>query len=205
MKIKTALLVLLGFVIGILAGLSEVQAEASFEYCKDMALIDNADRIQTLERDEKVDLILVSKVRHRLYLLSAGKVLKEFKVSFGFGLQQGPKLKEGDGRTPEGNYVVELKNPQSNYHLALKVSYPNAQDRSRAKKLKVNPGSDIMIHGLPTKFIDSLVPEVIQRIHTLRDWTQGCIAVTDSEIEQIYSLVEEQTQIQICPLSTTRP
>ncbi len=203
MKIKTALLIVLGFVIGILAGLTEVRAEP-LEYCKNMALIDNADRIPNLETDEKVDLILVSKDRHSLYLLSAGHVLKEFKVSFGFGFQQGPKFKEGDGRTPEGNYVVELKNPRSNYHLALKVSYPNAMDIARAKKLKVNPGSDIMIHGLPTNFVDNLVPEVIQRIHTLRNWTQGCIAVTDSEIEQIFSLVQERTRIQICPLTKPR-
>ena len=144
---------------------------------------------------------MISKDRHKLYLLSEGRIVNEYKVSFGFGYKQGAKFKEGDGRTPEGMYSVAFKNSNSKFHMALKVSYPNKNDILVAQKLNESPGSDIMIHGLPGSMIDNLIPSVIQRIHTLIDWTQGCIAVTDPEIEEIFSLVQEKTPIEICGLS----
>ena len=206
MKITTLLLILLGLSLGLFSSLPEAEADASKPlYCDDPTAIDLARSTEQDQKIEKADLIVVSKDRHKLYLLSQGKVINEYAVSFGSGFKGGAKVKEGDGRTPEGIYTIQFKNAHSKYHLSLLLSYPEKKDILRAKRLGVNPGSSIMIHGLPGDFIDNLVPSVIQSIHTLVDWTQGCIAVTDHEIEEIFSLVQEQTTVQICPLSQPRP
>lgn len=204
MKITTFLLILIGLTVGLFAGLKEAQAGPQI-YCDDPKAIDLAKSAEKGEEVEKADLIVVSKDRHKLYLLAQGKVINEYSVSFGSGFKGGAKVQEGDGRTPEGTYKIKFKNAQSKYHLSLLLSYPEKKDILRAKALGVHPGSSIMIHGLPGDFIDNLVPSVVQSIHTLVDWTQGCIAVTDHEIEEIYSLVQEQTTVQICPLSKARP
>lgn len=204
MKITTLLLILLGLTLGLFSGLTEAEASTP-SYCDDPTAIDQAKSSEKDQQVEKADLIVVSKNRHKLYLLSQGKVINEYAVSFGQGFKNGAKVKEGDGRTPEGIYKVKFKNAHSKYHLSLLLSYPEKRDILRAKALGVNPGSSIMIHGLPGDFIDNLVPSVVQSIHTLVDWTQGCIAVTDHEIEEIFSLVQEQTTVQICPLSGSRP
>ncbi len=198
----TLILILLGLALGLFAGITDAKAApVSGPYCRDMERLDKAERIENIASVDQADYILISKDRRKLYLLSEGRVINEYAVSFGFGAKDGAKFKDGDGRTPEGLYSVASKNPNSKYHLALKVSYPNKNDLLAAKKLKVNPGSNIMIHGLPGSMIDNLVPSIIQNVHTLVDWTQGCIAVTDHEIEEIFSLVQEETPIEICGLS----
>ncbi len=97
----------------------------------------------------------------------------------------GPKRQEGDGRTPEGRYAIDWRNAKSKYHLSLHISYPDAADVARAREAGVDPGGDIMIHGFP----DGARRE--------GDWTQGCIAVTDEEMDEIWGLVEEGTPIWI--------
>ncbi len=138
------------------------------------------------------DRIVINKARRELLLLRKGKVIRSYKVALGTN-PLGPKERRGDGRTPEGTYTITGRNARSNYHRALRVSYPNAQDRARAARLRVNPGGDIMIHGLPNG------QGYIGAAHRLMDWTLGCIAVTNAEIEEIWRLVPDGTAVQINP------
>lgn len=140
----------------------------------------------------RVDLVVVNKSRREMLLVSGATVLRSYRVALGFD-PAGHKQREGDGRTPEGRYVIERRNPQSAYHLSLRISYPNSADCRRASDLGIDPGGDIMIHGLP----NGAKPE--DRGHPERDWTRGCIAVTDAEIEEIWNLVEDGTAIEINP------
>lgn len=142
--------------------------------------------------EQKADRIVVVKSAHTLTLLANDKVLKVYKVALGRG-PAGPKDHEGDHKTPEGEYVVDQKNSKSRFHMALHVSYPNATDRKRAQAEGLNPGGAIMIHGIENGlgWIGFLQRDV--------DWTDGCIAVTDSEIEEIWRLVPVGTPIEIKP------
>lgn len=141
----------------------------------------------------KVTGIEVHKAERKLYLLHEGTVLKIYDVHLG-GNPVGHKQFEGDGKTPEGVYYINRKNPKSTYHLSLGVSYPNNDDRSFAAAQGKRPGGDIMIHGGPPK-------KVSGRARTPRryDWTAGCIAVSDREIEVIYSMIDTNTPIRILP------
>ena len=138
-----------------------------------------------------VNLVLVEKSHHKMQLLDHGRLIKTYSVSLGPDL--GPKQKKGDGRTPEGRYVIDSRNPSSKFHRALHVSYPNAADRARARRMGVDPGGDIMIHGLPNGW------GKLGKLHLARDWTQGCIAVTDEQIEEIWKLVPNGTVVEIRP------
>jgi len=140
----------------------------------------------------EVDAVLVEKAARRLTLLSRGRPVRVYSVALGRE-PVGPKIQQGDDRTPEGSYVIDSRNYNSAYHLALHLSYPNAADRARAAVLGVGPGGDIMIHGLPNG-LGWLGPA-----HREHDWTRGCIAVTDREIEEISSLVSDGTPVQIRP------
>ena len=142
--------------------------------------------------DQRASLVVVEKSARRMTLLRDGQVLKTFAVALG-GAPRGHKQQEGDGRTPEGDYSIDSKNPRSHFHLALHISYPDADDRVRAAGRGVPPGGDIMIHGLPNGL------GWLGALHLLRDWTDGCIAVTDPEIEEIWTLVDTGTPIQIRP------
>lgn len=129
-----------------------------------------------------------------MYLLNGDDVVREYTVRLG-GNPVGAKVKEGDNRTPEGEYVVVLHNPHSAYHLALKISYPTAEQIAAAAQNHYSAGGDIMIHGYPNK-----VPtKIFKWIHKFKDWTAGCIAVTNDEIEEIYALVPDNTPILIEP------
>ena len=138
------------------------------------------------------DSILILKKDHVLQLLSGGKVIRTYKVALGTG-GLAPKQREGDARTPEGRYIIDSRNAASEYHKALHISYPNADDRKRAARLGVAPGGAVMIHGLPNGrgFIGSA--------HRLYDWTLGCVAVTDQEIDEIWTLVPVGTPVEIRP------
>jgi len=138
------------------------------------------------------DKILIEKKERRLTLISNGNVLKTYKIALG-GNPNGPKERQGDNKTPEGTYVIDSRNRDSRYHLSLHISYPNERDKKRAKELGVSPGGDIMIHGIKNGF--SLVGD----LHTGFDWTKGCIAVTDEEIEEIEKLVPDGTIVEIRP------
>ena len=143
-------------------------------------------------RPTKSDKILVEKGARRLTLFSAGRKLKEYRIALGFSPIVSKK-REGDGGTPEGIYVIDFHKFDSAFHRALHISYPAAEDNARAAEAGVSPGGDIMIHGLPNSR-GALGPA-----HRLRDWTAGCIAVTDSEIEEIYNSVSDGTPIEIRP------
>ena len=138
------------------------------------------------------DKILIEKKERRLTLISRGEVLKTYKIALG-GNPNGPKERQGDNKTPEGTYVIDSRNKDSRYHLSLHISYPNEKDKQRAKKLGVSPGGTIMIHGIKNGF--SWAGE----FHTEVDWTKGCIAVTDEEIEEIEKLAPNGTIVEIRP------
>jgi murein L,D-transpeptidase YafK len=138
------------------------------------------------------DKVLVEKAQRRLTLLANGQVLKSYRVALG-GNPVGAKEKLGDQRTPEGNYIIDWRKPDSRFHLALRISYPGPEDLERAARQGVSPGGDIMIHGLQNGL------EGIEEFHSLFDWTQGCIAVTNPEIEEIWRLVPEGTPVEIRP------
>ena len=134
----------------------------------------------------EVTQIQVSKADRKLYLFNNDRVLKSYDIGLGFA-PVGAKQFEGDGKTPEGAYLISYKNPDSQYHLSLKISYPNEADIAFAEAQGKAPGGDIVIHGGPVNPTNK------------RDWTWGCIAVTDREIEVIYSMVKEGTPIYILP------
>jgi murein L,D-transpeptidase YafK len=134
----------------------------------------------------EVTSVQVHKTDRKMYLLHNDTVLKTYDVALGFA-PVGHKQVEGDGRTPEGTYWISHKNPKSSFHLSLGISYPNDADRAYARSIGERPGGDIFIHGGPT-----------QRVFQ-RDWTAGCIAVTNRQMEVIYSMVNPGTPIHILP------
>jgi murein L,D-transpeptidase YafK len=134
----------------------------------------------------RVDLVVVSKSRREMLLLRGESVLRRYRIALGRN-PVGPKTREGDGCTPEGRYTIDRRNPRSAYHLSLHISYPSAADRERAQAEGVDPGCDIMIHGLPNG--DTTVRE--------GDWTQGCIAVANEDMDEIWELVADGTPIDI--------
>jgi murein L,D-transpeptidase YafK len=142
--------------------------------------------------DEQADLVEVFKRERRMELKRGGRLLKRYRVALGFA-PEGHKEREGDGRTPEGDYTIDARNPRSSFHLSLRVSYPAANDRTHAEQLGVSPGGDIYIHGLPNGLRKFRTP------HPRRDWTTGCIAVTDGEIREIWSLVPTGVRVVIHP------
>lgn len=139
-----------------------------------------------------IDRVVVYKHEHRLVLLSLGKEVRSYRVALG-GNPVGPKIQQGDHRTPEGAYVLDSRNPNSHFYKALHVSYPNSRDVAAAKKLGVSPGGDIMVHGLPRKYA------WVGKSHTMHDWTDGCIAVANDEMDEIWRLVRIGTPIEIKP------
>jgi murein L,D-transpeptidase YafK len=141
---------------------------------------------------KKADKVLVFKHDHELRLLSGGKVFKTYKIALG-GDPIGAKTQQGDHKTPEGTYLFDRRNANSKFHRALHISYPNAKDREQARKRGVPPGGDIMLHGLPNGY------GAIGAAHRLKDWTDGCIAVTNAEIDEIWALVPDGTPIEIRP------
>ena len=138
------------------------------------------------------DRVVVYKRERKLVLLSQGKELRTYKVALG-GEPVGPKTRQGDHRTPEGLYVLDSRSPHSQFYKAYHISYPNAKDRAAAKKLGVSPGGDIMLHGLPKEYA------WVGKKQSLHDWTDGCIAIIDEEMDEIWKLVPVGTPIEIKP------
>jgi murein L,D-transpeptidase YafK len=154
---------------------------ATLLFIPSLSLLSKSAKAKT---ENKVDLIVVWKTQRRMTLFHKKKPLKSYFIRLGFN-PKGHKRKEGDGKTPEGSYWITHKNPNSAFHKSLGISYPNKQDKIYAEKNGFSPGKDIFIHGGPRNFLK----------HFFFDWTEGCIAVTDSEIEEIYNLVNENTPI----------
>jgi murein L,D-transpeptidase YafK len=145
-----------------------------------------------LSATPQADKVLIQKSARQLTLFRNGRPFRSYHVSLGSN-PKGAKEREGDGRTPEGLYTIDSRNAYSKYHLALHVSYPNAADRARARRLRVRPSGEIMIHGTPNRWRGLRI--VFQ--HT--DWTKGCIAVSDSDIEEIWKLVPNGIVVEIRP------
>jgi murein L,D-transpeptidase YafK len=141
---------------------------------------------------EQADSVLVVKSERKLYLLKAGRILRAFDISLGL-VPTGHKQREGDFRTPEGRYFLESRNVDSDYFLSIKVSYPNEQDRARARAEGVDPGGQIMIHGFPNQ------PKYDIRRYQGVDWTDGCIAVSNSDMVDIWLMTRESLPIEIRP------
>ncbi len=140
----------------------------------------------------RVDQVIVIKSQRTLTLLSQGKVLKTYKVALG-GAPIGAKEQQGDHKTPEGHYFLDRRNAKSRFYKSIHVSYPDEQDKKRAAQRDVSPGGDIMVHGLPNGF------GWLGATHRNMDWTDGCIAVTNAEMDEIWELVADGTPIEIKP------
>jgi murein L,D-transpeptidase YafK len=138
------------------------------------------------------DRVVVYKSERKLVLLSQGKEIRSYKVALG-SEPVGPKTRHGDHRTPEGVYTLDSRNPNSHFYKAFHISYPNPKDIATANKLGVSPGGDIMLHGLAKEYA------WVGRAHTLHDWTDGCIAVTNEEMDELWKLVPVGTPIEIKP------
>lgn len=140
--------------------------------------------------------IIVEKSERRLDVLSGDKIIRTYPMRLGFS-PKGTKEKEGDGKTPEGDYVIDWRNPKSMYYKSLHVSYPNAEDKHKAKMLGVNPGGDIMIHALPNSMntagqpLHNYIPDL--------DWTAGCIAVSNTAMDELWVLIKDGTPVKINP------
>ncbi len=134
----------------------------------------------------EVTRIDVFKDERLMLLYHHDEVLETYEIELGFA-PEGHKQREGDGRTPEGEYFIDRRNPNSEWYLSIGISYPNEEDRALAEEAGVSPGGDIFIHGTPRPF------------RRIDDWTVGCIAVTNAEMRQIYAMVENGTMIVIYP------
>jgi tetratricopeptide (TPR) repeat protein len=141
---------------------------------------------------DPVDKVLIEKEKRRLTLISKGEAIKTYRIALGTN-PVGPKERQGDNKTPEGNYTIESRNRLSDYHISLRISYPNEKDKKRARELGVPPGGDIMIHGVKNGF------SWVGGSHITIDWTEGCIAVTNEEMEEIARRVPNGTPLEIRP------
>ena len=148
--------------------------------------------VPCLAASEVIDSVLVIKSERKMYLVSKGSQIKEYDVVFG-GNPEGHKQQEGDERTPEGKYLLDYKKDDSSYYKAIHVSYPNNTDKAEAKNKGVDPGGLIMIHGQPNGF------GWLSWLTQSYDWTNGCIAVTNSEMDEIWQFVKVGTPIEIKP------
>lgn len=139
-----------------------------------------------------VDLVVVYKSKSLMQLKRNGRVVKSYKVVFGEN-PRGHKIQQGDERTPEGRYTLDYKNRNSRFYRSIHISYPNTADRARAARLGIDPGGDIMIHGQKPQWKN------IEKYLTRMNWTDGCIAVTNSEMDEIWAMVAVNTPIEIYP------
>jgi len=142
--------------------------------------------------EARADLIEVFKGERRMELKREGRTIRRYRVALGFSPER-HKEREGDGCTPEGYYTVDARNPRSAFHLSLRVSYPDEDDKAHAASLGVSPGGDIYIHGQPNGWRKFLVG------HPAKDWTTGCVAVSDAEIREVWALVPTGVRVVIHP------
>ena len=138
------------------------------------------------------DRVIIEKAARQLHLVLGGEVFRTFKIALGIR-PEGDKTREGDFKTPEGKYTLDMRNPNSDFFLSIHVSYPNSSDRRLASDLGVSPGGSIMIHGQPN------VPTHSEAFYRTQDWTNGCIAVSNSDMIDIWLMTSENTPIEIKP------
>ncbi|MBX5191193.1 L,D-transpeptidase family protein [Rhizobium sp. NZLR3b] len=164
-----------------------------FAYTKLMARIGSGSPPPDAPLAQQADLIRVYKSERRMVLLKGDVPISTYRISLGQAADAGPKQQEGDEKTPEGRYKIDWRNPKSMAHLSLHISYPNPDDRRNAGSNGFPPGGNIMIHGLPNGW------GLFQEAHQLWDWTDGCIAVTNAEMRDIWARVPNHTPIDIIP------
>ena len=138
------------------------------------------------------DLVVIEKAQRKLYLLKEGKIFRTFRIALGIR-PIGDKKQEGDFKTPEGSYTLDRRNPNSEFFLSIRDSYPDAADMREAAALGVDPGGSIMIHGQPNE------PTRSEAYYRTQDWTNGCIAVSNSDMIDIWLMTGENTPIEIRP------
>ena len=160
-------------------------------FCLSFVALSQASAVETLD-GKIIDKVLVLKSAHQLQLINDGKPLKTYRISLGKN-PRGPKLMEGDKRTPEGFYWIDWRKTSNNFNLAMHISYPNITDSARARREGVAPGGMIMIHGTPDT---EDTPEDL--FHTL-DWTDGCVAMRNRDMREVWNLVPDGTMIEIRP------
>ena len=145
-----------------------------------------------LAQHAQADLVVVEKSKRELIVYRKGKPLRSYKIALG-RVPLGPKQREGDGKTPEGQYLIDYHKPDSAYFRALHISYPSPADVQAARKASVSPGGAVMIHGLPNGL------GWVGKLHRLFDWTLGCVAVTNPEMEELWRVVPDGTRIVLNP------
>lgn len=141
---------------------------------------------------DEISQLVIRKEERRLYLMANDQIVRSYRISLG-KTPEGHKLYEGDSRTPEGNYTIDFRNPNSDFYKSIRISYPNPKDRELAASWGLKPGGNIMIHGLPNEVGDMAFA------YKGLDWTDGCIAVTNEEMDEIWRLVDVGTPIRILP------
>ncbi len=138
------------------------------------------------------DFVVIEKAARKLHLMQDGEILRTFRIALGM-VPVGDKKQEGDLRTPEGRYLLDRRNPDSDFFLSIHISYPNAEDRREAAERGVEPGGAIMIHGQPNE------PTRSEAYYRTRDWTNGCVAVSNSDMIDIWLMTGDDTPIEIRP------
>jgi murein L,D-transpeptidase YafK len=138
------------------------------------------------------DLVIIEKGERKMHLLREGEIFRTFRIALGMR-PVGDKQKEGDSKTPEGRYLLDRRNPDSDYFLSIHISYPDASDRREAAALGMDPGGAIMIHGQPN------MPTRSETYYRTQDWTDGCIAVSNSDMIDIWLMTGDDTPIEIRP------
>ncbi len=155
-----------------------------------VTLYASAGKVSASESAQKVDRVLVLKEKHKLFLLYKNEIVREYHIALGKS-PKGTKVMQGDRKTPEGNYTLDFKKADSSYYKAIHISYPSKADMEKAKKLGVNPGGAIMLHGQPNGW--GWLSFIRQRFN----WTSGCIAVSNGDMDEIWRLVKPGTPIEI--------
>lgn len=143
---------------------------------------------------EKADLVIIDKQHEKLYLTHNEKIFGVFDIALGAN-PRGHKQQRGDQRTPEGEYILDYKNEDSRYHLSIRISYPNERDMARAKAQGVDPGDNIFIHGQPNGF------GWLGWYKQKSNWTDGCIALRNSDMQAVWDAVDEGTRVRILELN----
>jgi len=151
-----------------------------------------AGAAEALPPETRVDRVVIEKALRKLTLIKDEKPVRTYHVALG-AQPNGPKRREGDQRTPEGVYTIDARNPRSDFFLSLRISYPNDEDVARARAAGADPGGQIMIHGLPNE------PKYAESMYEGWDWTDGCIAVSNSDMIDIWLMTDENTPIEIRP------
>lgn len=169
--------------------------QLSFIILSCMSMLFSSITFATTDADviDKADYVVVKKSERKLYLYRGSEILKTYRIALG-KQPDGHKMREGDSRTPEGIYTLDWRNPNSKFHRSIHVSYPSKSDFRNARELGDSPGGAIMIHGQPSNWVDKT-----KLLFNQDDWTEGCIAVQDHEMDEIWEAVSDGTPIEIIP------